>query len=284
MTRFKKGRMDQEEEIGQKLSREQMNALFDLLEGLPPPSLSRNDPCLCGSGLKYKKCCLAKNKNLPPLAVRLETFEIKTDALTPEESKNNFTVASSEDEELMATLYHNLREHPDTIDSEDCEYFQRLYTLHAKYPDNPVILNYIASGYDHLGQQDQVEKLIAQTYEKFPDYLFAQTAQANIYLRDGFPEKALEVLKGAYTLKQLYPHRTVFHISEVRTFEYFMVKYFCKTGDFEQAGHHLQIMQNILEEHDTLLQNAQKLLKRLKALSNFKAGMSRLLGLKKKEK
>lgn len=276
--------MDQEEEIELNPSNEQMNALFDLLERLPPPSLSRNDPCLCGSGLKYKKCCLAKTKNLAPSAVRLESFEIKTDALTPAESKNNFPAVSPEDEELMATLYHNLHEHPDTIDSENCEYFQKLNALRAKYPDNPVILNYIANGYDHLGQQDQVEKLIAKTYEKFPDYLFAQTAQANIYLRDGFPEKALEIFKGAYTLRQLYPHRTVFHISEVRAFEYFMVRYFCETGNFEQADHHLQIMQKILEEDDALLRNAQKVLKKSKALYNFKAGMSRLLGLAKKEK
>ncbi len=25
--------------------------------GLPPPDIGRNDPCPCGSGLKYKKCC-----------------------------------------------------------------------------------------------------------------------------------------------------------------------------------------------------------------------------------
>ena len=35
--------MEQEEEIELNPSNEQMNALFDLLERLPPPSLSRND-------------------------------------------------------------------------------------------------------------------------------------------------------------------------------------------------------------------------------------------------
>ncbi|MFO0322017.1 MAG: SEC-C metal-binding domain-containing protein [Bacteroidota bacterium] len=23
--------------------------------------INRNDPCICGSGLKYKKCCINKN-------------------------------------------------------------------------------------------------------------------------------------------------------------------------------------------------------------------------------
>ncbi len=26
------------------------------------PKVGRNDPCPCGSGLKYKHCCLRKNK------------------------------------------------------------------------------------------------------------------------------------------------------------------------------------------------------------------------------
>jgi uncharacterized protein YecA (UPF0149 family) len=26
------------------------------------PKIGRNDPCLCGSGKKYKKCCLDKDE------------------------------------------------------------------------------------------------------------------------------------------------------------------------------------------------------------------------------
>lgn len=273
-----------QEEIEPNLLEEEVNSLFGLLEKLPPFSLRRNDLCSCGSGLKYKKCCLAKNRSSSSSAVYLESFEIKTDCLTPEEYGNDFPI-SPEDEELMTILYDNLHEHPDTINTEDCDYFQKLNALHVKYPDNPVILNYIMNGYDCLGQQDRVEELIAKTYEKFPNYLFAQTAQASIYLRDGFPEKALEVLKGAYTLKQLYPHRTVFHISEVRAFEYFMLQYFCEIGNFEQANCHLQIMQKVFEEDDELLQNAQNVLKKSKTLYNFKARISYLLrSIKKREK
>lgn len=269
------------EEIKQNLSEEQANVFFDLLEKLPSAPLGRNDPCLCGSGLKYKKCCLEKSRSPSPSAVRLESFTVKSDALTPEEAKNDFPDLLPEDKKCMEVLYHNLKEHPETITSEDCEYFQKLNELHAKYPDYPVILNYIGSGYEHLGRQDRVDKLIIETYEKFPNYLFAQTAQANVYLRNGFPEKALEVLKGAYTLKQLYPHRTVFHTSEVSAFEYFMVRYFCEKEDVERASQHLQLMEKLLEEEDPLLQSAQKVLKNSKIICKLKAGMSRLLGLKK---
>ena len=28
--------------------------------------IGRNDPCTCGSGKKYKKCCYGKNDSIPP--------------------------------------------------------------------------------------------------------------------------------------------------------------------------------------------------------------------------
>lgn len=263
--------MDQSVEIEQSPSKKQSEAFCDILEKVPPPSLGRNGPCSCGSGLKYKKCCLGKKRKNTPSTLRTESFKIKADPLTPEESKNNFQAVSPEDGMLMATLYHNLHEHPETIDSEDCEYFQKLNALYTKYPDNPIILNFLGSGYEHLGQEDRVRDLIAKTYERFPDYLFAKTAKAGLYLTDGFPEKALEVLKGAYTLKQLYPDRTVFHVSEVRTFEYFMVRYFTTIGNIEQVEMRLKIMKGVLDEDDALLLSAQQDFKKAKAPYKFKA-------------
>jgi SEC-C motif. len=263
-------------------SNEQMAALFELFKDLPTPSLGRNDPCICGSGLKYKKCCLEKDKNCTAPVTSLKSFEIKMDALTPEESGNKFPALLPEDQKLMTILYHDLQEYPDTVDSEDCEYFQILNALHIKYPDNPIILNYITGGCNHLGQKDQVEELIAKTYEKFPNYLFAQTAQASIYLENGFPEKAFEVLKGAHTLKQLFPSRTVFHISEVKAFELFMIRYFCETEKLKQADTHLQFLQEVLEEDDPLLQDAQEIFESSKTLFNLKINMLRLHRLAKK--
>ncbi len=31
-------------------------------DDLPPAGLTRNDPCWCGSGRKYKKCCLSADE------------------------------------------------------------------------------------------------------------------------------------------------------------------------------------------------------------------------------
>jgi len=48
--------MDEEEEIDENQSKEQFDKFIEALEKMPPLCLSRNDPCLCGSGKKYKKC------------------------------------------------------------------------------------------------------------------------------------------------------------------------------------------------------------------------------------
>jgi tetratricopeptide (TPR) repeat protein len=260
----KKLLFDPEESNLEDILNEEFNDFADFSEKMPTVSLGRNDSCLCGSGKKYKKCCLEKEKNLSPLEVISETFHIKFDALTPEESKNNFPAFSEDDKELISTIYEIFSEHPETIDSENCDYFRQVRMLQTRYSDHPLLLNYLANGYQQLGMSDQLDAIIMEMYKKFPDYLFAQTGLANCYLRDGLIEKAKEVLKNANTLKQLYPHRDVFHVSEVKTFEFFMVRYCCETDDKEQAEIHLQIMEKVLDEDDMQLHQARKMVRKSK--------------------
>lgn len=265
-------------------SEEEMEEFFNILQKLPHFSLGRNDLCLCGSGKKYKNCCLKKNRPSPSSQMRTESFEVKSDALTPEELQYPLPTLSKEDEELMAMLHHRLQEHPETIESEEDDYFKQLNALRSKYPDHPTILNYLGNGYQCLGQTERLEKMINEMLEEFPNYLFAKTAKANLYLQKDLPEKAFETLNRAYTLKQLYPHRHVFHVTEVKAFEYCMVQYSCKTQNLEQAEFHLQVMQEILEEDDPLLQHAEEIFKALKAIHNFKVGLSHLIDSKRKTK
>jgi tetratricopeptide (TPR) repeat protein len=247
--------MKREEEIQTPSSKENLDKL---LEQMPLVSLGRNDPCACGSKKKYKNCCLNQERRCSSSAkARLQSFTIKFDALTPEESLNDFPPVSEEDEEVMAILYHTLIKHPDML-TDNCDFFRQLDAMRSKYPNNPIILNYLASGYQLLDQQERADAVIDETYERFPDYLFAKIGMANKYLRRGVPDKAIQVFRGSYTLKSLYPHRTVFHISEVRAFEYFMVEYFCMKNDVKQAEIHLQCLEKVLEEDDPYLQNAQK--------------------------
>lgn len=272
--------MDKEKSLDKQFSEEQVDELIDFFEASNLCSPQRNDPCICGSGKKYKKCCLNKDVGIfPSLGVTLESFQIKTDPLTPEEDMNSFSLLSEEDKELLHTLYLRFQNQPETIDSENCDYFKQLDVLRIKYPNTPIVLNYIGNGYQLLNLDDKVKELVIETYEKFPGYLFGVTGRANIYIQEGSPEKAFEVLKGAYTLKQLYPHRDVFHYTEARAFLDCMVAYFCAIEEIKQAENYLQIMEDLLEEDDDLLQKAKVKFKKSKDRRKLQVGMSRLFGM-----
>lgn len=89
--------------------------------------------------------------------------------------------------------------------------------------------------------------------ERFPSYLFGLTAQANFYLENDEPEKVAELLNKCYTLKQLYPSRETFHITELIAFEEIMVKYFCDSGELNQAKIHLQLLEQVLGKEDNVM-------------------------------
>lgn len=46
----------------------------------PLKGLSRNDPCFCGSGKKYKKCCLPKLEKSPEPSQESSSEDTKRDA------------------------------------------------------------------------------------------------------------------------------------------------------------------------------------------------------------
>lgn len=49
----------------------------------PFPQVGRNDPCPCGSGKKYKRCCLPKHLVEQPAAQTKEKVEVLTDRWLP---------------------------------------------------------------------------------------------------------------------------------------------------------------------------------------------------------
>jgi len=57
-----------------------VNPVSSLQEGVSVSNVNRNDPCPCGSGKKYKKCCMLKERDLS--AVRAGNREAVQDAVT----------------------------------------------------------------------------------------------------------------------------------------------------------------------------------------------------------
>ena len=72
-------------------------------------------------------------------------------------------------------LYYLSRENPR-------EAAPRLRALIDKYPDIPVLYNYLTVAYTLMKEQKSADELVLETYRRFPDYLFAKAAYAEICL------------------------------------------------------------------------------------------------------
>ena len=96
---------------------------------MPSPAVGRNDPCRCGSGRKYKKCCLAKDESERPRVQEpsLEPLGAPSDAFIEEVHEElarldqwaheaDYAVENG-DYQRAENLYEKIREHfPDQID------------------------------------------------------------------------------------------------------------------------------------------------------------------------
>ena len=93
-----------------------------------------------------------------------------------------------------------------------------LKPLIEQYPNAPQLYNYLHTAYQKLGDRSNAQRVLQETLERFPDYLFGRIAYATDCLQRGEAEKVPEIFEGKYELKLLYPGRERFHISEALVF------------------------------------------------------------------
>lgn len=87
--------------------------------------IARNAPCPCGSGKKYKKCCLSKSESGARKEVAVESVAVETDLDTLSNRANDLIRQAKWD--LAQEICERLRvEFPDEIDADD-----RMAQLHA---------------------------------------------------------------------------------------------------------------------------------------------------------
>jgi tetratricopeptide (TPR) repeat protein len=124
-----------------------------------------------------------------------------------------------------------------------------LVKLITKYPQVPVLYNYLKASYDATGQSDKSEVLLEQLYRKYPDYLFAKTQYAFRCLRLGSLEQIPIIFQNKFDLKMLYPNREVFHISEFTAFTGLMALYHQSIEDSRTAKKHYWRLKNLAPAH-----------------------------------
>jgi len=236
----------------------------DPFPGVSLNTPNRNAPCYCGSNKKYKKCCLPKERQLNSSYF----YKITSVPLTNEETQNSSEEPSEEDCEILNSCFLTLRTSKYTT-SDARAMLEQLFTLKSKYPENPVILNYISGMYSVLDMQEEKNQVIDETYQRFPNYLFAKIDKAEQLLDEDRFEEAFDVLERAHSLKQLYPNRTLFHITELRSFETCLITYFCGIHNTAQAQLHFQILRNIVGEDDDATEFTKEMLLDAKLFLQF---------------
>jgi tetratricopeptide (TPR) repeat protein len=139
-------------------------------------------------------------------------------------------------------IYYDLRENP-----KECS--SRLTALIEKYPDYPVLYNYLAAAYTVMGDKEKARDLIIETYRRFPDYLFAKIGYVELCLKENHLDEIPRILDNKYDLKFHYPERNKFHITEFIAFAGTIGFYFCKIGKLELAEHYYETLKDLAPDN-----------------------------------
>lgn len=224
--------------------------------------IGRNDSCPCGSGKKYKKCCLpkeAKGKAETELTSNpLSNLKYK---ITDEPLINQDMIALPDEVQAqIESLYNKLHIYP-----ESC--IKELEVLVKQYPQIPAFYNYLYAAYINTEQVEKGHRVLKENYKKNPDYLFAKLNYAE-YLMSPFcfdTETVENVLGNNFDLALLYPERDVFHISEVLSFYGIVGFYYVTDGQIGKAQYCLDILKALSPRHDYTV----RLIKEINSYTKF---------------
>jgi len=123
----------------------------------------------------------------------------------------------------------------DESQSQPHKAIPELLELIEKYPNVPILYNYLGVAYTVSGQPEKAEQVVRDNYRRNPDYLFARLNYAQLFLAQGDYEKVAEILDHKFDLKMLYPKRKRFHVSEAANFMGIVGLYFLGTGKRDAA-------------------------------------------------
>src|SRR5919199_2934593 len=124
-----------------------------------------------------------------------------------------------------------------------------LERLVTTYPHIPTFFNHLSIAYLAAGDQEHATALVWEAYRRHPQYLFAKVNYANLCLQQGEIEKVPGIFDHAFDLKQLYPHRKRFHVSEFTGFAGVMCQYFCAIGELNTATLYYQMLKQVAPHH-----------------------------------
>lgn len=111
-----------------------------------------------------------------------------------------------------------------------------LEELVERYPHVPVFYNFLNIAYGRVREEEKRRALISRCRAALPDYLFGKIGEAEQLLADGAYDAFAELWGGCYDLRELYPHRTQFHVSEFAGFYGIVGRYHHLVGNHDEAN------------------------------------------------
>jgi tetratricopeptide (TPR) repeat protein len=115
----------------------------------------------------------------------------------------------------------------------------------GKYPNIPILYNYLGVAYSMSGQREKAKEVVRDNYRRNPDYLFARLNYAQLFLVEGDYEKVAEILDHKFDLKLLYPRRKRFHVTEAANFMGVVGEYYLGIGERDAAIKYYDILKQI---------------------------------------
>lgn len=174
-----------------------------------------------------------KNQPLKIPAQKTAEFSLPPHTITWEQDLSHLKASFSEEEiRTFLSLYELASNNPRQA-------IKKVALFLEKHPHHPEVLNLFTYLHLSLRKIRKANRLIEENYEHNPEYLFAKINFADLCLRRKQPEKIPEVFNQKLNLRELYPHKKMFHVSEFRGFMTLMGLYHLSIGRRSAAeGYH----------------------------------------------
>jgi hypothetical protein len=158
-------------------------------------------------------------------------------------------------------LHGAIQDRPSAADVAELE------GLVERYPHVPVFYNFLNIAYGRVGQEEKRRTLIGRCRAVLPDYLFGKIGEAEQLLYDGEYDAFAELWGGCYDLRELYPHRSQFHLSEFAGFYSLVARYHHLMGNHDEAARIWEMLLDVApDEGATKMLDSELELETLKIL------------------
>lgn len=125
------------------------------------------------------------------------------------------------------------------------EIIEKTERYSAMYPGIPQFKNLLTVAYNKKEDFNKAFSINEEILKEFPDYLIALINKSHHFISKNLPDKVPEILDNKFNLKDLYPSRNEFHISEVLALEVLLVRYFAAIGKFDVAKSHIKLLEGV---------------------------------------